>query len=103
MSIALCIVFHSLQLSEFNKGFNGSMGTILGDNLGDELHNRNVFELLPLLVVALVPLLRSQDRSEIALSDQRTSALDFDGRRELFMPSTLSSILLSITSSKLSF
>ena len=102
MSIALFFVFHSLQSSEFNKGFDRSLGTILDSNLGDELPNGDVLELLPLLLIALVSLPKSRDRRGIALSDRRAGALDFDGRRGLFLPGIPSSILLSITSSRLS-
>ena len=102
VSIALFFVFHSLRSSEFNRGFDGSLGTILGGNLGDELPDGNVLELLPLLLVALVPLPRSRDRSRTALSGRRAGALGFNGRRGLFLPGTPSSTLLSITSSRLS-
>lgn len=91
-----------MQSSDFNRRFNESLGTILGGNLGDELSNRNVLELLLLLLVTLVPLPKSPDRSEKALSGQRASAFGFNGYRGLFLSGTQSSILLSITSSRLS-
>lgn len=102
MSIALFFVFHNLQLSDFNRGFDRSLGTILGGNLGEKLPNRNMLELLLLLFVALVPLPRSSNRSRIALSSQRADMLSLDGLRRLFLPSTPSLILLSIISSRLS-
>lgn len=101
MSIVFFLIFHSLQSQDFNRGFNRSLGTILGTNLSDELLNRNIFELLLLLLVALVPSSRSPDRSRTALFDQKASTLDFDKHRRLFLPSILSSILLFIISSKL--
>ncbi len=102
MSISLFFVFYSLRSLEFNRRFDRSWGTILGSNLGDELPDGNVLELLTLLLVALVPLPRSRGRSGTALSGRRAGALSFDGRRGLLLSGTLSSVLLSITSSRLS-
>ena len=70
--------------------------------MGDELPDGNVLKLLPLLLVDLVSLPKNRDRSGTVLSGQRADVFDFDGRRGLFLPGTSSSILLSITSSRLS-
>lgn len=102
MSIALFFVFHNLQLSDFNRGFDESSGTILGGNLVEELANRTVLELLLLLFVPLVSSPKSLNRSKIALSSQRVDMFGLDGYRKLFLPSTPSSILLSIISFRLS-
>lgn len=94
-------VFHSLQLLKFNRKFNKLLGTILSINLNDKLPNKNVLELLILLLIALILLPKSQNKSKIIFFGQKTCVLGFDACRVLFLPDTLLSILLSIIFSKL--
>lgn len=101
VSIALYFVFHSLPLLAFYKRFDRSLDTILGCTLADELANKNMLELLLLVVFALEPLPKSQDRSRTAFSGQKASVPGFHDCRRLFLLDTPSLILLSITSFKL--
>lgn len=81
---------------EFNRQFNCSFGIILGGNLGDKLPNVSGLELLFLLLIALVSLLRSQERNKTAFFAQKNGVLGFDSYRKLFLPGIPSLILLSI-------
>lgn len=62
-----------------------------------------MLELLFLLHIALVALLTNLNENRTAFSGQKTDALSFDNCKKLFLPGTLSSILLSIMLSRLFF
>lgn len=101
-SIATFFVLYSLQLSNFDGGFNRLLDIIPNSNLDDKLPNGNVLKLLFLLLLAPILLLKSSNKSKTTLFRQKIGAIGFNGWKELFMPGIPSSILLSIMSFKLS-
>lgn len=91
-----------MQSLNFNKRFNGLLGTMLSTNLVDKLPNENMLKLLSFLFVILVLLLKSLDRNKIVLFNQKIGALGFDNYKKWFLPNILLSILLSILFFRLS-
>lgn len=89
MSVVSFFVLHGLQSLDLNQRFDGSLGPIFGSNLGNKLSNKNILELLFLLFIHLVLLSKSLDRSGMAFSDQKASAIDFNNCKPLFLPCIL--------------
>lgn len=76
-------------------------GIIFGNNVSDKIFNKNLLELLFLLLVALVLLLKSHDKIQITYFSQTSEAFSFNGHRKLFFLNTPSLILISIIFLKL--